>query len=57
MTIYLFNVVPIPLGMLVDSLGLARSVFIALVLFLGLGAVLAILAIRIRLPFAQKLPG
>lgn len=57
MTIYLFNVVPIPLGMLVDSLGLARSVFIALVLFLGLGALLAILATRIRLPFAQQLPG
>ncbi len=57
MTIYLFNGVPIPLGLLVDSMGLALSVFVALALFLGLGALLAILAIRVRLPHAHQQPG
>lgn len=57
MTIYLFNAVPIPLGLLVDSIGLAQSVLAALVFFLGLGAVLAILATRVRLPNAHQQPG
>lgn len=54
MTIYLFNAVPIPLGLLVDSIGLAPSVLAALIFFLGLGAVLAVLATRVRLPHAHQ---
>ena len=54
MTIYLFNAVPIPLGLLVDSIGLAPSVLAALIFFLGLGAVLAVLATRVRLPHALQ---
>ncbi|WP_428555731.1 MFS transporter [Pseudomonas edaphica] len=57
MTIYLFNAVPIPLGLLVDAMGLTPSVLAALVFFLGLGAVLAILATRVRLPHAHQQPG
>lgn len=53
MTIYLFNAVPIPLGLLVDSIGLAPSVLAALIFFLGLGAVLAVLATWVRLPHAH----
>lgn len=56
MTIYLFNVVPIPLGLLVDSIGVALSVRYALVFFLGLGALLAILATQVRLPHAHQQP-
>ena len=54
MTIYLFNAVPIPLGLLVDAIGLAPSVLAALIFFLGLGAVLAVLATRVRLPHAHQ---
>lgn len=48
-TIYLFNAVPVPLGLLVDSLGLASGVLIALTLFLIIGAALALLAMVTRL--------
>ncbi|NVZ70398.1 MFS transporter [Pseudomonas costantinii] len=49
-TVYLFNAVPIPLGRLVDSMGIAHSVLIALSLFLGISAILMLLAARARLP-------
>ncbi|OIN46416.1 MFS transporter [Pseudomonas azotoformans] len=56
-TIYLFNAVPIPLGLLVDSMGLACGVLIALTVFLVIGAVLVLLAAKARLPHAHPLPG
>ncbi|MGY2313306.1 MFS transporter [Pseudomonas sp. SDO5522_S412] len=48
MTIYLFNAVPIPLGLLVDAIGLAPSVLAALIFFLGLGASITLLNARHR---------
>lgn len=56
MTIYLFNAVPIPLGLLVDSVGIARSILCALGVFLALGTLLALLATRVRLPHAHQQP-
>ncbi|WP_025128976.1 MFS transporter [Pseudomonas sp. PH1b] len=49
MTIYGFNAVPIPLGLLVDSSGMARAINSALIVFLVLGSALLLMAHRTRL--------
>lgn len=49
MTIYGFNAVPIPLGLLVDSSGMARAINTALIVFLVLGSALLLMAHRTRL--------
>ncbi|MFO3675420.1 MFS transporter [Pseudomonas protegens] len=48
MTVYLFNAVPVPLGLLVDATGMAPAVHGALMLFLLLGTGLLLMAYRIR---------
>ncbi|MCE4052265.1 MFS transporter [Pseudomonas sp. Au-Pse12] len=54
MTIYCFNAVPIPLGLLVDSSGMAQAIQSALMLFLGVSSTLWLMAHKVRfLPVQQ----
>ncbi|MGR4041732.1 MFS transporter [Pseudomonas sp. 910_21] len=54
MTIYLFNAVPIPLGFVLDSSGMAQAVHSALMLFLMVGSTLWLMAHKVRLAPARS---
>ncbi|MFC6299444.1 MFS transporter [Pseudomonas sp. CCM 7893] len=47
-TVYLFNGVPVPLGMMVDSLGTSQAINVCLSFFFGAAVALSIIAKKIR---------